>query len=350
MSERRFRLSRRKFLAAGGIGAAGAVAGAAVRGAGRAGADPSHANPEHDHLSNAFARAHDAHAGHFGNLAVGDIDTSVFDPSAYLTEFDWGKESKLPDGRTLREYAITAVDVPIEVAPGVEFAAWAYNGKVPGPTIRAREGDQIRIHFTNAGSHPHTMHFHGFHAAGMDGVFELVKQGQTFTYDFLAEPFGLHLYHCHTPPLKRHIHKGLYGVFMIDPPQGRAPAHEMVMMMNAFDTNFDGENEVYAVNTVAHHYLRHPIKVKANELVRVYVVNVTEFDPVNSFHTHATFFNEFRTGTRMEPNAFTDTMVLAQGERSIIEFRYRDPGRYMFHAHVSEFAELGWAGMFEVEP
>lgn len=357
MSVRRLlpQLSRRRFLAAGTAGAAGAVASAVAAKSARA-----HGSAEQRKLQAAFAQGHEMHtgqagsvhdgSGHFGNMAVGEVDTSRFDPATYLTEFDWGTESKLPDGRTLREYQITAVDVEIEVAPGVTFAAWAYNGRVPGPTIRAREGDLVRIHFTNAGSHPHTMHFHGFHQAEMDGVFELVQQGQTFTYEFMAEPFGLHLYHCHTPPLRKHIHKGLYGVFIVDPPGGRPPAHELVMMMNGFDTNLDMENEVYAVNTVAHYYLRHPIKVKAGELVRCYVVNVTEFDLVNSFHTHATFFDEFRTGTRLEPNAFTDTMVLGQGERSVIEFRYKHPGRYMFHAHVSEFAELGWAGMFEVEP
>jgi FtsP/CotA-like multicopper oxidase with cupredoxin domain len=122
----------------------------------------------------------------------------------------------------------------------------------------------------------------------------------------------------------------------------------MVMMMNGFDTNFDGGNEIYAVNTVAFHYMRHPIQVKLDELVRIYVVNITEFDPINSFHTHATFFDEYRTGTKLEPDNFTDTIALAQGERSIIEFRYKFPGDYMFHAHVSEFAELGWAGMFQV--
>jgi FtsP/CotA-like multicopper oxidase with cupredoxin domain len=285
---------------------------------------------------------------HFGNAAVGEVDTRRFDPAAYLKDFDYGKVTALANGRKLRTYDITAVDVKIEVAPGVEFAAWAYNGRVPGPTIRATEGDLIRIHFTNAGSHPHTMHFHGFHPAGMDGVFELVGKGESFTYEFEAAPLGLHLYHCHTPPLKRHIHKGLYGMFIVDPAKPRAPANELAMMMNAFDTDFDGSNEVYAVNTVAHYFMRHPIRIKKDELTRIYLVNITEFDPVNSFHAHATFFNEYRTGTKLVPDNFTDTIVLGQGERSIVELVYREQGMFMFHAHVSEFAELGWAGMFEV--
>ena len=149
-------------------------------------------------------------------------------------------------------------------------------------------------------------------------------------------------------PLKRHLHKGLYGVFIIDPKQGRPPANEMVMMMNAFDTNFDGENEVYAVNTVAFHYQKHPIDLKLHELNRLYLVNITEFDLLNSFHLHGNLFRLYRTGTDLERFEWTDMAVLAQGERAVLEFSYKHPGPFMFHAHQSEFAELGWAGIFNV--
>lgn len=119
----------------------------------------------------------------------------------------------------------------------------------------------------------------------MDGAFpdQFVHPGEDFLYEFDADPVGIHLYHCHSFPLKRHIHKGLYGAYIVDPKEGRSPAQELVMVMNGFDTNFDGDNEVYAVNTVAFYYMNHPIKVKVNELVRVYLVNITEFDPINSF-------------------------------------------------------------------
>jgi FtsP/CotA-like multicopper oxidase with cupredoxin domain len=286
--------------------------------------------------------------GH-GVGAIGDVDLkrAGIDPMHYLTHFDWGKETKQPNGRTLREFKVVATNRDIEIAPGVTFAAWTYNAQVPGPTLRAREGDHIRVHFINAGSHEHNMHFHGFHAAGMDGV-EPVARGKSFVYEFDAEPFGLHLYHCHTQPLKRHIHKGLYGTFIVDPPQGRPPARELVMMMNGFDTNFDNENEAYAVNTVPFYYAKHPIPIKQDELVRVYLVNITEFDPINSFHLHANFFNVYRTGTRLTPSDFADTVMLCQGERAILEFTYKRPGRFMFHAHQSEFVELGWMSFFEV--
>ena len=121
------------------------------------------------------------------------------------------------------------------------------------------------------------------------------------------------------------------------------------MVMNGFDTNFDDDNEVYAVNSVAFHYQNHPIKFKVNDKVRIYLVNITEFDPVNSFHLHAEFFNVFRTGTSLTPQEYTDTLMMCQAERHILEFSYKYAGRYMFHAHQSEFAELGWMGLFEVE-
>jgi len=288
------------------------------------------------------------HAGQLGT--VGDVTSNSFSPTKFLTDFDHGQVSKLLNGQTLREYRFEAVDIEIEIAPGVFFPAWTYNGQVPGPTIRCTEGDRIRIYFSNAGSHPHTIHFHGIHSAAMDGVFELVAPGQKFTYEFNAEPYGLHLYHCHSIPLKRHIHKGLYGVFIVDPKGGRPKVdHEYVMVMNGFDTNFDGDNEVYAVNSVAFHYKNHPIKIKVGDKVRVYLVNITEFDPINSFHIHAEFFDVYKTGTSLQPHEYTDTIMMCQGERHILEFSYKYPGRYMFHAHQSEFAELGWMGLFEVE-
>jgi manganese oxidase len=285
---------------------------------------------------------------HMGNTVVGDVDLSRFDPTEFLRSFYWGDERR-ENGQVVREYELTAEEVEVEVAPGVMYPAWAYNGQVPGPTLRATEGDRLRVVFRNKSVHPHTIHFHGFHPANMDGVFEQVGPGQEFVYEFDAEPFGMHLYHCHTMPLKKHIEKGLYGAFIVDPKEGRPEADELIMVMNGFDTNFDASNEVYAVNTVAFHHQRHPIKLKKGELVRVYVANLLEFDFINSFHTHANFFDYYPTGTKLEPSEFTDTKVFGQGERGIMEFRYHFPGMFMFHAHVSEFAELGWMGLFEVE-
>ena len=341
-------ISRRSLLQVAGLGS---LAGGATVAKGLVGSAQSVALSKDSggHLSHAMG-------------TVGRVSPERFDPMAYLRSWNFShlpestrktfyQETRRPDGSLLREYQFVAVDRELEIAPGVFYPAWTYNGQVPGPTIRATEGDRIRVNLLNQGSHPHTIHFHGWHPPEMDGAHEAqqVQPGERFTYEFDAEPFGLHLYHCHTVPLKRHIHKGLYGVFIIDPKEGRPPADELVMMMNGFDTNFDSDNEVYAVNTIANYYVHEPIAVTVGRLVRIYLVNVTEFDLVNSLHLHGMFFNVFRTGTSLAPHDHTDTVMLCQGERAILETTWRYPGDFMFHAHQSEFAELGWMGLFRAK-
>ncbi len=289
-------------------------------------------------------------------MMMGEVDhgRNGFNPSEFLTDFDHGKVSTLENGQTLREYDIYVINKEIEIAPGIVFSAWTYNGRIPGPTIRCTEGDRIRVTLRNNSTHPHSIHFHGIHAAVMDGVPGspgVVQPGESFTYEFDAEPFGLHLYHCHVAPLARHIAKGLYGVLIIDPKGGRPPVdHEFVMVMSGFDIDYDDENDFYAVNAIPFHYQLHPIQIKVGAKVRVYLVNILEYDLVNSFHLHANFFNYFPTGTSLTPSEFTDNIMQTQAQRGILEFSYKYPGLYMFHAHNTEFAELGWTGNFEVIP
>ena len=288
-------------------------------------------------------------------FAAGEVDHAAngFNPTEMLRDFDWGRTRRLASGRVLREWTLVAGDKEIEVAPGVHYPAWVYNGRVPGPTLRAREGELLRVRFVNGSEHPHTIHFHGIHPSEMDGVpgvgAGLIQSGDETTYEFTAEPFGLHLYHCHAGPLAEHIARGLYGAFIVDPKKGRPDADELLMVMNGFNTNFDAEgNQLYGVNTVAFHYVREPVVVQRGAPVRIYLANLLEFDPINSFHIHANFFNYFPTGTSLEPVEFTDTVVQAQGQRGILELEFPYVGDYMFHAHKTEFAELGWMGFIRV--
>jgi FtsP/CotA-like multicopper oxidase with cupredoxin domain len=323
-----------------------------------AGAAALHGAVPHRHPWDQEAQAAETHAGHNGGHAAFrdgrtvDHAANGFHPHEILRDFDWGTSRRLASGRVLREWEIVAVDKEIEVAPGVRFAAWTFNGRIPGPTIRAREGDRMRVTLVNASSHPHTMHFHGIHPAEMDGVPGLgdgeIPPGGRTVYEFDAAPAGLHLYHCHVRPLAEHIAKGLHGAFIVDPRDGRPDADEMVMVMNGFDTNFDRANEVYAANTIGFAYMDPPIAVRRDELVRVYLVNVLEYDLVNSFHLHGNLFDYYPTGTGDRPAELTDTVMLCQGQRGILEWRFPTPGRFMFHAHQSEFTELGWQGFFEV--
>jgi FtsP/CotA-like multicopper oxidase with cupredoxin domain len=91
-----------------------------------------------------------------------------------------------------------------------------------------------------------------------------------------------------------------------------------------------------------------PIEVERSSPVRIYLVNLLEFDPINSFHIHANFFHHFPTGTSLAPSEFTDTILQSQAQRAVLELEFPYVGDYMFHAHKTEFAELGWMGFFRV--
>jgi manganese oxidase len=342
-------VTRRNFLKVSGLGLLGAAGGSALRSSLVAAGGPGSTEQAASH--------HASHQGADSHQVMmpavrGEVDhaRNGFDPTQMLTDFDYGRTSSLPDGRTLHEYDFVAYNKQVELAPGIFYPAWTYNGRIPGPTIRAREGDGIRINFTNATEHAHSIHLHSIHPAEMDGVFEQVQPGQRFVYEVDAEPPGVHLYHCHTSPLAKHLTKGLYGAMVIDPKEGWPEVeHEMVMVMSGFDLDGDAANEFYAVNGIPFHYDKQPIRIKAGEQVRIFLVNILEYDPINSFHLHANFFHYYPTGTNRSTGEYTDTITQMQGQRGILEFSYRYPGRYMFHAHKTEFAELGWTGLFQVE-
>ncbi|MFB6223890.1 MAG: multicopper oxidase domain-containing protein [Haloarcula sp.] len=381
-------VSRRAVL--GGLGLAGA---GALGFSGPVTADGDHESTPSPHGSSGVA---------------GEYQSTEFDPHSFLREFNTGTVT-MENGQRVREFEFSASLEKIQIAPGIEFPAWTYNGQVPGPTIRAVEGEIIRITFSNGQKHPHTVHPHLKNVnPRMDGIPQngpgVVEQGEEFVYEWKAQPAGCHFYHCHSMPLKEHIHRGLYGAMIVDPDPERVrnnprdyvnyhgpmtddlrqelveeaklrnhehradEVDEMVMVMNGFDTNFDGDNEVYAANTRAFAYgvadteategewtageTIKPIQIQRDQRQRVYLVNAIEFDPINSFHTHSQFFDYYDHGTTLKPtHKKIDTIMQCQAQRGIIELDYGDhqPGLYMFHAHQSEFAELGWMSFFEVQ-
>ena len=346
------------------------------------------------------------------------------DSIEYLTHFNCGRVSQTTaaDGSktTLREFTIIVREnqqIPIS-DQGHFLDAWTFNGTVPGPTIRVTEGDLVRITVINDknNKHAHTMHMHSIHKSEMDGVqSNAIMPGDSFTHEFIAQPFGVYPYHCHMDPIADHINRGLYGALIIDPKTPRPQMPEMVMMMNGYDLDYDQEgmttirppeesgtiglndeseqngtsnnnddnsddssssnddnndapapsleekegeeeeeerdNEIYTVNGKAFDYVNSPIQLKVGEKYRIYVVNMLEFDLVNSFHVHGAMFDYYPAGTSMNPqeDSFVhDVIVLGQGDRGIMELEYKYPGQYMFHAHVTEFTDLGWMGLFDV--
>lgn len=333
MSLRRRDLLRRSL--AGAAGAAAALVGRGARAAEPA--SPDYGGGAHSGHALPTPVVHTAYGGPAtppAGLAAGSLDARLVPPPP----------SAVASPRT-HEVSIWAHEQPIEIADGVRFDAWTYNGSVPGPVLRANEGDTLSIAFRNLGMHAHNVHFHGRHDVEHDG-WQQIPAGGRESYRIRAEPFGLHPYHCHALPVSEHIARGLYGAFIVDPPGGRPPAHEFVLVLCGFDLDGDGRNELYAWNGIAGFFTRFPIKVPAGELVRLYVLNMVSWDPVASFHLHAQTFDVYRSGTRLEPDEHTDVVTLGQTERAILEFRLPRRGRYMFHPHQVHMAEAGAMGWF----
>ncbi|MBD2410777.1 copper oxidase [Nostoc calcicola FACHB-389] len=277
-----------------------------------------------------------------------DIEATegVTNPMKMLRDFDYGTV-KQENGRTIREFQLTAGTSIIQLNSAVSYNIWDLNGRIPGPTLRAKQGDRVRVLFLNNAGHSHSLHFHGVHPAEMDGI-RPVSNGKATIYEFDAEPYGVHLYHCHIEPVTRHIAKGLYGMFIIDPPTPRPPADEIVLVMAGYDVNDDSHNDYYAFNGLPHHYMHHPIPIYQNQLIRLYVLNIIEYDPAVTFHLHANFFDVYRYGMSMTASEKTDVITMGVAERHILEFAFRYPGKYMFHPHQDAIAENGCMGQFEV--
>lgn len=339
-------------------------------------------------------------------------------PVEYLTYFNCGHISKDESGKTVRQFTLIVEEnqkIPITYE-GHIFEGWTFNGTIPGPTIRATEGDLVRIRVINSNenTHAHSLYSQPTHYV-KNNAFTMTGQpggtispGRSFTYEFVAGPYGVYPYYCHVEPMADHINRGLYGMMIIDPKEPRPQMTEMAMLLNGYDLDLDLEgpitlppvdsidgvetnlplnsssnnntnagmnmsnmndvpipsipesgnsestsrekrvNEIYTVNGKAFDYMMNPIVVHTGEPYRVYIVNMLEFDSVNSIHVHGAMFDYYSAGTNKTADYLTDIVTLTNGDRGIMEFTYDYPGTYMFHAHQTLFTDLGWMGLFDV--
>jgi manganese oxidase len=284
-----------------------------------------------------------------GARAMGSVQHPLpFDPQESLRSFERGRVIE-ENGRRVRVFEVEARSITLPLGGEVLFKAWTLNGRVPGPTLRAQEGERIRVVFRNGDSTSHSLHFHGVHPAAMDGI-EPVLKGRTTTYEFDLPRAGLYPYHCHVAPVARHVGKGLFGLLVVDPKVPRPPADELVLVMGGYDLNNDGRNELYAFNGIPDAYMHQPIRIRQNDLVRLYLLNMTELEAPLTFHLHANEFRIVDTGSEPGGGTISDVVTLGMAERRILEFRYPFPGRYMVHPHQDPIAERGCMGLFEVVP
>ncbi|MCV0392805.1 MAG: multicopper oxidase domain-containing protein [Nitrosopumilus sp.] len=282
-----------------------------------------------------------------GAISLG-ITLGVFFLNAEFPLQSFAQDTSVHHSPITRTFTVVAEDTTLEISPGIRVEAWTYNGTIPGPTLRATEGDRVIVNFINNGKLPHTMHFHGDHNEKNDGVFQEVLPGESYTYDFIAEPAGVFMYHCHVMPVSEHVRNGLYGVFIIDPKEGLEPAREYVLVKGEYDLE-DQETwtpDYVFFNGYADQYWMNPLPANTNELVRLYYVDMGAI-PAFGFHIHGTIFDTIVSGIWENEPIKTQTWEVGPGNAAIFEAKWKEPGRYLFHLHgVPE--EKGTMAYFDV--
>ncbi|CAN5340403.1 hypothetical protein BH20ACT13_BH20ACT13_03550 [soil metagenome] len=139
--------------------------------------------------------------------------------AAELAEAREAYDATLPPAPAgdLVKVQMTLKDMTVEIAPGVKYNTWAFDGHgAPGPIINVREGQTVEMTLTNGGSIPHSIDFHAARIAP-DRAFRDAKPGESFTFRFTAKDPGVYMYHCGTKPVLAHIANGMYGAIIVQP-------------------------------------------------------------------------------------------------------------------------------------
>jgi manganese oxidase len=235
------------------------------------------------------------------------------------------------DGDT-KVFELNAQHVRWEVLPGEFVDAYGYNGSVPGPLIRATEGDKVRINFTNQLPEPTVIHFHGPKLPNsMDGVAgvtqKVIAPGQTFTYEFVAQPGGTFMYHTHHNSAEQEA-KGLYGVFIVDP---KVPPvaydKEYVQVLSEL-------GGFYLINGKAFP-ATDQIEAKSGERVLIRLVNLGQM--THPMHMHGHPFKIVGTDGYPVPSGqelTKDVVNIGPGERYDLLVTADNPGTWLFHCHI----------------
>ena len=248
----------------------------------------------------------------------------------------------------------------IQIDSGVKYDAWTFDGRVPGPVIRVTQGDTVDFTLVNLAPMPHSLDFHAAEIAPSRAYVNLMPH-DSLHYRFVARVPGAFMYHCGTAPVALHIANGMYGAIIVDPRQGRPAAREFVFVQSEFYTQTQPDSsraidwqkllnlapDYVVFNGRAAEYAKHPIRVRVNEPLRLYVVNAGP-NRVSSFHVVGAIFDRvFVDASLAHPLEGVQTVGVPVGGGAIFETRLVEPGTYPFVSHAFADATKGAVGMFE---
>ncbi len=243
------------------------------------------------------------------------------------------------------------------------YHAWTFNGTVPGPVIRVREGQTVNFTLINNGTMGHSIDFHAADTPWSVNYQE-VAAGKTFSFSWKAMHPGIFMYHCGTPPVIEHIANGMYGTIIVDPAAGWAPADEYVITQSEFYTlkQADGsytfdmtkamavQPDYVVFNGYATQYKSAPLTAHAGKRIRLFVLDAGP-SSFSAFHVIGAMFDKtFMDGNPANLMVGNQTVTLPPGGGAVFELVIPEAGSYPFLTHAFADASKGAIGVIKVEP
>jgi nitrite reductase (NO-forming) len=268
----------------------------------------------------------------------------------------------------VKEFIIPITHDTVEIAKGVKYEGWTFGGTVPGPTLRVREGDLVRIKVVNRSPMPHSIDFHAARIPA-NVAYRMLSPGDTVRFEFVARDPGAYMVHCGTPPVTMHLMQGMYFAIIVDPANGWGTKadKEFVLVQSEFYTATDSvtgavtpnwkdamdKRASYVVfNGRAFQYKDAPISVDVGDRVRFFVVNAgPTFD--SDFHVVGAIFDRvYPDGNPRHALDKVQTYLVPAGGGVVFETVFdkeaSGEGLYPFVTHAFADAEKGAVGIIRV--
>ncbi|NUN11535.1 nitrite reductase, copper-containing [Candidatus Micrarchaeota archaeon] len=261
---------------------------------------------------------------------------------------------------------LEAKEVIAEVSGGIQFNYWTFNSQVPGPFLRAREGDIIELTLKNhESSHmPHSIDLHAVNGPGGGSLVSQVNPGEEKTFSFKALNPGLYVYHCATPNVATHMTKGMYGLILVEPAEGLSEVDKEFYIMqgelytsgNQFSKGLQkfsfekmtDENPSFVVFNGKVNSLDGQMKAKVGDKIRLFVGN-GGVSLSSNFHVIGEIFDKVYVEGGSLINENVQTTLIPAGGSTIVEFTVEEPGSYLLVDHALNRVNKGAIGVLVVE-
>ena len=305
-------------------------------------------------------------ADHNTALPLASFAGVVPENAVELAEAHPAYDAVLPPAPTgdLVRVQMTLKDMTVEVAPGVEYNTWAFDGHgAPGPIVHVREGQTVEMTLTNGGAIAHSIDFHAARIAP-NVAFKDVAPGESIKFRFTASDPGVFMYHCGTKPVLAHIANGMYGAIIVQPKAGLPPVdNEYVLVGSEWYLDGDGIEKPASLdmskararmadwvtfNGYANQYVTHPLTADPGDTTRFWVVAAGPTNNIN-FHVVGAMLDRAWVNsdlTRYQRNV--QTAIVPAGGGAVFDVTIPDEGLYPFVSHAFADVDLGQVGLLKV--